>query len=128
MTIRVTPVLNHFKLKIWFSEFHPLLNANVLFCRFLFIISPCVWPNSGFWCCIFLTLPRKNIVHVGVHLQCDNPFWFPLQCDNPFGVFWSVTNPFGYDPNSFFWGREPLVPVPVNVIIIFLTLWTQTKN
>ncbi len=19
-------------------------------------ISPCVWPNSGFWCCVFLTL------------------------------------------------------------------------
>ncbi len=29
--------------------------ANVLFCRF-FKISPCVWPNSGFWCCVFLTL------------------------------------------------------------------------
>ncbi len=21
-----------------------------------FLLSPCVWPNSGFWCCIFLTL------------------------------------------------------------------------
>jgi hypothetical protein len=21
-----------------------------------FWISPCVWPNSGFWCCVFLTL------------------------------------------------------------------------
>jgi hypothetical protein len=20
------------------------------------LISPCVWPNSGFWCCVFLTL------------------------------------------------------------------------
>jgi hypothetical protein len=19
-------------------------------------ISPCVWPNSGYWCCLFLTL------------------------------------------------------------------------
>jgi hypothetical protein len=22
-----------------------------------FLMSPCVWPNSGFWCCVFLTLP-----------------------------------------------------------------------
>jgi hypothetical protein len=36
-------------------SFHPPLNANVLFCSF-FWISPCVWPNSGFWCCVFLTL------------------------------------------------------------------------
>jgi hypothetical protein len=20
-------------------------------------ISPCVWPNSGFWCCVSLSLP-----------------------------------------------------------------------
>jgi hypothetical protein len=26
-----------------------------LFCRFK-KISPCVWPNSGYWCCLFLTL------------------------------------------------------------------------
>jgi hypothetical protein len=41
----------------WFSEFHLQLHANVLFCRcfFFFWISPCVWPNSGFWCCVFLT-------------------------------------------------------------------------
>jgi hypothetical protein len=32
------------------------LNANVLFCRFFFWISPCVWPNSGYRCCLFLTL------------------------------------------------------------------------
>ncbi len=22
----------------------------------IFLISPCVWPNSGYWCCLFLTL------------------------------------------------------------------------
>jgi hypothetical protein len=38
-----------------FSEFHPPLNANVLFRRF-FVESRHVWPNSGFWCCVFLTL------------------------------------------------------------------------
>jgi hypothetical protein len=26
-------------------------------CFFFFLwISPCVWPNSGFWCCVFLNL------------------------------------------------------------------------
>ncbi len=39
-----------------FLSFIPALNSNVLFCRFL-KISPCVWPNSGYWCCLFLTLP-----------------------------------------------------------------------
>jgi len=33
----------------------PPLNANVPFCRF-FLISPCVWPKSGYWCYLFLTL------------------------------------------------------------------------
>jgi hypothetical protein len=43
----------------WFSEFHtpPPLNANVLFFRF-FLNFTCVWPNSGFWCCVCLTLRR----------------------------------------------------------------------
>ncbi len=46
----------HFPTKIdGFLSLTPLLNANVLFCRF-FKISPCVWPNSGFWYCVFLTL------------------------------------------------------------------------
>jgi hypothetical protein len=27
----------------------------VLFCRFFFWISHCVWPNSGYRCCLFLT-------------------------------------------------------------------------
>jgi hypothetical protein len=48
-----------------FSEFHPLLNANVRFAGF-FLISPCVWPNSGFWCCVFLTL---RITLLTVHLN-----------------------------------------------------------
>jgi hypothetical protein len=26
------------------------------FLQCFFWISPCVWPNSGLWCCIFLTL------------------------------------------------------------------------
>jgi hypothetical protein len=27
-----------------------------------FWISPCVWPNSGFWCCVFLTLRISYII------------------------------------------------------------------
>ncbi len=26
-----------------------------------FCISPCVWPNSGFWCCVFLNLWKTLI-------------------------------------------------------------------
>ncbi len=33
-------------------------------------ISPCVWPNSGFWCCVFLTL---QITLIGLFLYED--FW-----------------------------------------------------
>ncbi len=42
----------------WVSTSPPpsLLNANVLFWQVFFWISPCVWPNSGFWWCVFLTL------------------------------------------------------------------------
>jgi hypothetical protein len=36
-----------------FFEFHPSLNVNVRFFAGCFKISPCVWPNSGFWCCVF---------------------------------------------------------------------------
>jgi len=28
-------------------------------------ISPCVWPNSGFWCCVFLTL-GVTLVLIGI--------------------------------------------------------------
>jgi hypothetical protein len=40
----------------WFSEFHPRLNANVLFCKFFWNLTLCMYDqNSGFWCCVFLT-------------------------------------------------------------------------
>jgi hypothetical protein len=38
----------------------PTLNANVLFLQVFFLISPRVWPNSGYWCCLFL----KNISNI----------------------------------------------------------------
>ncbi len=28
----------------------------------IFLISPCVWPNSGYWCCLFLTLLRISLL------------------------------------------------------------------
>ncbi len=50
-----------------FLSFRPPspLNVNVFFCRFL-KISPCVWPNSRFWCYVFVTLRMC--------LLCSNPF------------------------------------------------------
>jgi hypothetical protein len=38
------------------------LNANVFF-RWFFWVSPCVWPNSGFWCCVCLTLRITLLAH-----------------------------------------------------------------
>jgi hypothetical protein len=50
----------------WYSEFQPPpppgLNANVFFCWF-FLVSPCVWPNSGFCWCVCLTLRITLLVH-----------------------------------------------------------------
>jgi hypothetical protein len=57
----------------WFSEFHPPLNANVLFSQVFFESHPVYdqtqGPNSGFWCCVFLTLritllPKKKVSFV----------------------------------------------------------------
>jgi hypothetical protein len=48
----------------WFSQFHPPLNANVLFCRFFFWISPWVWflrffsSKYGEFCAFFP--PKKH--------------------------------------------------------------------
>jgi hypothetical protein len=39
-----------------FLSFTPPLNVNVLVYRFFFWISPCVWPSSGFWRYVCLTL------------------------------------------------------------------------
>jgi hypothetical protein len=51
-----------FTTKIYgFLRFIPRLNANVLFCSFFFF-SPCVRPNSGFWCCVLLTLRITNSI------------------------------------------------------------------
>jgi cell division protein FtsW (lipid II flippase) len=37
-------------------------------------ISPCVWPNSGFWCCVFLTLQITLIIPTQVsQLELFNP-------------------------------------------------------
>jgi hypothetical protein len=44
------------------------LNANVFFFSGFFWISPCVWPNSGFWCCVFLTLRITLLYHTHTHI------------------------------------------------------------
>jgi len=48
----------------------PSLNVNVLFCRF-FLMSPCVWPNSGFWCCVCLILQITLLCVTYCVAHCD---------------------------------------------------------
>jgi hypothetical protein len=59
----------------WFSEFHPPLNTNVLFCR-VQKISTCLSPNSGFWCCVFHTLRI-----------------FPITCPSTIQELWIQSQP-----------------------------------
>jgi hypothetical protein len=54
-----------------FLSFNPPFNANVLFCRSFLNQNPlCVRPNSGFWCCVCLTL---RITLLACHLH--RPSW-----------------------------------------------------
>jgi hypothetical protein len=47
----------------WFSEFHhPPWMLVYFFAGFLWI-SPCVWPNSGFWCCCFSYFTHNSIIY-----------------------------------------------------------------
>ncbi len=39
-----------------FMSFTPPPWMLMYFFADFFLISPCMWPNSGFWCCVFLTL------------------------------------------------------------------------
>ncbi len=39
-----------------FLSFIPPLKANILFWRLSFYLTLCIWPNQGFWWCVFLTL------------------------------------------------------------------------
>ncbi len=50
----------------WFSEFLSPIEWMLMyfFSGFFFKIPPCVWPNSGFWCCVFLTL-RITLISMG---------------------------------------------------------------
>ncbi len=53
---RGTPDETQFTTKIdGFLSFIPHWMLIYFFAGF-FWMSPCVWPNSGFWCCVFLTL------------------------------------------------------------------------
>ncbi len=47
-----------------------LLNANILFGR-LFLILTRVWPNSGFWCCNFLSL-QIALIYVPINTRSGN--------------------------------------------------------
>jgi hypothetical protein len=57
------------------SEFHPpLKKAIVLFRRFFFWISPGLGPNSGFWCCVFLTFTDFFLYYVATNIKG----WFKI--------------------------------------------------
>jgi len=60
-----------------FLSFIRPLNAYVLFCRF-FLISPCVWPNSGFWCCVFLTLHITLMRETFFNSSSANHYGWPI--------------------------------------------------
>jgi hypothetical protein len=51
------------------------------FLYFFFNLSSCVWPNSGFWCCVFLTLHITLLVWETL---------FDSSCANHYG--WTITS------------------------------------
>jgi hypothetical protein len=61
------------------DAFHPLLNANVLFFAGFLWISPSLWPNSGFWCCVFLTLRTTLICKRNLLSLCNFCFYNVLR-------------------------------------------------
>jgi hypothetical protein len=40
----------------WFPKFDAPLEWLMYFFGDCFLVPPCVWQNSGYWCCLFLTL------------------------------------------------------------------------
>jgi hypothetical protein len=66
-----------------FSEFHPLLNANVLFCRFKKKSHPVYDQTlSGLWCCVCLilqiTLLYLEVSNHNLMRQVHLPFYTGL--------------------------------------------------
>jgi hypothetical protein len=79
-----------------------------------FLISPYVWPNSGFWCCVFLTLPitlfcrtiKFNLLGVG----------YAVSMEGKFSIYWLqfLTHCPKFSPNgntlaTNFWRSSKLV-------------------
>jgi hypothetical protein len=64
-----------------------------------FWISPCVWPNSGFWCCVFITLHTTPIVGPKKKLGvCESLF-----LHKPVPEFNNTRTPNWHSPYSFLW-------------------------
>jgi hypothetical protein len=53
----------------WFSEFHLPWMLMYLFKK----ISPCVWPNSGYWWCLFLIL-RISLLFEGLFFNQNGSY------------------------------------------------------
>ncbi len=62
-----------------FSVSSPV-ECSCTFLQFFFLISPYVWPNSGLWCCVFLTLRITlfNTCHIFL-------MFFRSSLKNPYG-------------------------------------------
>jgi hypothetical protein len=61
-----------------FLSFIPRWMLMYFFAGF-FLISTCVWPNSGFWCCVFLPL---QIILLSDYVYCSS-FRFGNQRERP---------------------------------------------
>ncbi len=59
-----------------FLSFIPCWMLMYFFAGF-FWISPCVWPNSGFWCCVLKHPQEKNMFLL---VERENPSYFDLYC------------------------------------------------
>jgi hypothetical protein len=63
------------------------LNANVLFC-WIFLNVTRVRPNSGFFCCVFLTFTDNSINSVEIHLQVSYNNRHPVDG----GLYWLLVH------------------------------------
>ncbi len=67
-----------------FCEFHPPSNANVFFWRFFFNLT----PNSGLWCCAFLTL-QITLLYTWEHFVSPDIVWSPVWLTLQIALNWA---------------------------------------
>jgi len=65
------------------SEFHPPGRLMYFFASF-FKISPGVGPNSGFWCCVFLTLFENSTIYLVWFFSHTEALWIDTNIIDPY--------------------------------------------